>query len=635
MSSELYPEDHEQKLKAGLCIGALGVVFGDIGTSPLYTMRECLRALPTNGDPQADILGVLSLIFWTISLVVCFKYVMNIMRADNRGEGGIFTLLALSGLKNGWTKGKGGLCGGVLLALFAAALLFGESSITPAITVLSAVEGLKGFDIFLSTNWCIAISLVVLLVLFFVQRKGTHAIGKVFGPVMLVWFAVLGGIGLYHIIGNPVVIKALNPGYGIRLLLTGLPPGGVTMLCGSVVLAVTGVEALYADMGHFGRKAIAAAWYYFVMPGLLLNYFGQGAYVLGHPGAENPFFELLPVGIWQGGLSLFAIVAAVIASQAVITGAYSVTSSAIHLGFFPRLKILHTNPEVPGQIYVPIVNFAMLAFSLGIVILFRTSTSLAAAYGVAVTGAMIVTTVLYYFVLVNRRHWTPSKALALCGAFWLMDWFLFVSAMHKFMDVGWIALLVSLFMFIIMHTWKSGRMAVEKAISSATLESMSVDFLIKDPKLVRVSGCGVFMSSSGKGIPLVLIHHVKANKCIQKTAVILTIVTTEEPYVIDEERLQVVDQGSGLWRVHCSYGYMEQPDAEKICHGIKKAGVPLALPATTFFFNREIVIHGDKSHLYEWQAELYAFLSRNAQPMRDYYSILPNQVIEVGLPVKI
>lgn len=634
MSSELYPETHEQKLKAGLCIGALGVVFGDIGTSPLYTMRECLRSIPAGGPPT-DILGVLSLIFWTISLVVCFKYVMNIMRADNKGEGGVFTLLALSGLKNGWTKRKGGLCGGVLLALFAAALLFGESSITPAITVLSAVEGLKGFDISLTTNGSIVIALVVIFFLFIFQKKGTRTIGKVFGPIMVVWFAVLGGIGLYHIIQNPVVIKALNPGYGIRLLLTGLPPGGVTMLCGSVVLAVTGVEALYADMGHFGRKAIATAWYYFAMPGLLLNYFGQGAYVLDHPGAENPFFELLPVGIWQGGLSVFAIVAAVIASQAVITGAYSVTSSAIHLGFFPRLKILHTNPEVPGQIFVPIVNFTMLAFSLAIVVLFKTSTSLAAAYGVAVTGAMIVTTVLYYFVLVNRRHWAAPKALALCGAFWLMDWFLFISAMHKFMEVGWMAILVSLMMFVIMHTWKSGRMAVESAISSATLESMSIDLLIKDPKLIRVPGCGVFMSSSGKGIPLVLIHHVKANKCIQKTAVILTIVTTEEPYVSEDGRLNVQDIGSGLWRVHCSYGYMEQPDAEKICDGIKKAGVPLSLPATTFFFNREIVIYGEKSHLFKWQAELYSFMSRNAQPMRDYYSILPNQVIEVGLPVKI
>lgn len=626
------PSNARDQLRLGLCLGALGVVFGDVGTSPLYTMKECLIALPAE-HREEGVLGILSLIFWAIILVVCVKYIGNILKADNKGEGGIFALLSLSGLKEKSFRRKGGLFGGIIIVLLAASLLFGESVITPSITVLSAVEGLKGFEIGVTQQHVVWIAVGILVLLFSVQRFGTHVIGKIFGPVMVCWFVLLGGLGLWHIIQYPAVLFAINPFHGIKLIGFGVSTGTIALLLGSIVLALTGVEALYADMGHFGRKAISRAWYWFVMPGLLLNYFGQGAHVLTTHDPYNPFFELVPIGWPQGCLSIFAIVAAIIASQAVISGAFSITLSAVQLGYFPRLKVLHTSAQIHGQIYVPLINFVLALFAIIIVLAFKSSESLASAYGVAVTGTMVITTFSFYFVLINHWRWPVWKAALLCGAFWIIDWSLFISTLHKFHDGGWLPVALGSLVFITMHTWKSGRMSTRNFIEQSALADLSPSQVVNDSRIVRVPGCAIFMASSPRGIPIVLAHHLKANKSLQETTVILTMVTKEEPYVSDSERLTVEEIGGGLWRAIADYGYMESPSVIDIFGKMGEAGIPLKDNDTTFYFNREVIITGGNSKLFEWQKKLYSFLSRNARPVKDYYQVIPAQVIEVGLPI--
>lgn len=622
----------KEKLKLGLCLGALGVVFGDVGTSPLYTMKECMVAL---GDRnEAGVLGVLSLIFWTLVLVVCWKYVSFILKADRKGEGGIFSLLSLTGLGE-HRMSRGGIGGSILIILAGAALLFGESMITPAITVLSAAEGLKGFGSWITQTHVIVFAVGILMVLFSVQKKGTETMGRLFGPVMLVWFFLLACLGVWHICHEPTVLRALNPYYAWELLIHGIPASALTMLLGSVVLAITGVEALYADLGHFGRRAISIAWYGVVMPGLVLNYFGQGAYVLNHVGVSNPFFELVPLGWPQGSLSILSIVAAVIASQAVISGAYSITQSAIQLGYFPRLKIQHTNADVHGQIYVPFINFILAVAAITIVLTFKSSENLAAAYGVAVTGTMVVTTYAFYFAAVHSWHWAKWKALGLCALFWFVDMSLFISTLHKFWDGGWLPVLIGLWLFLIMHTWKSGRMAVRDAIFSSALTEMSPSEVTQGKSVIRVPGCAVFMAASSKGLPVVMAHHLKANKCLQETTVILTFSTPDDPYVDDKKRLLVENLGAGLWRVIAQYGYMENPSVIKVFKKLVAEGLPLRAEATTFYFNREVIIPSGASNLFGWQVHFYSFLSRNALTVKDYYSILPTQIIEVGLPVRL
>lgn len=621
-------------LRLSLWLVALGVVFGDLGTSPLYTMKECLRALPPN-MVQTGVIGVLSLIFWAIFLVVSVKYIFNILKADNKGEGGIFALLALSGLKEKSTKRKGGLCGGIIFILISAALLFGESVITPAITVLSATEGLKGFEIGITQNQTVLIASVILVILFLVQRNGTHFIGRIFGPVMLFWFILLGCLGLWHIAMVPRIILAINPWYGIMLLTNNMiPMSSVILLLGSVVLALTGVEALYADMGHFGRKSIAKAWYLVAMPGLLLNYFGQGAYVLNNPETHNPFFALLPEGWPQGMLSVVSIVAAIIASQAIISGAYSLTLSAVQLGYFPRVKILHTNAFISGQIYIPVINFILAAGAIAIVLIFKTSEGLAAAYGVAVTGSMVITTYAFFLVARNHWHWQFSKAAGLCAAFWVIDWTLVLSSLHKFYEGGWIAVAIGSIFFLIMHTWKSGRMAIDSVLDSSALLDFSPSDLI-DGKLARISGCAVFMATADKGIPIVLAHHIKANKCLQETSVILTLHTSDDPVVEEAKRIKIEDLGNGMWRVIARCGYMEQPDIKNMMSLMEEKGIPIKPSQTTFYFDREIVLSGGHSNLFEWQKRLYEVLSRNARSLKDYYRVMPSQIIEMGLPVSL
>jgi KUP system potassium uptake protein len=614
---------------AGLTLGALGVVFGDIGTSPLYAIRECLHQLPP-GEHATAVLGVLSLIFWSLILVVSVKYTIIVLRADNRGEGGIFALLSLSRLDR-TTKTPISL--GILIVLAGAAMLCGEAIITPAMTVLSASEGFKEVWPGVS-HFVVPIACLILAILFFFQHHGTHFIARLFGPVMLVWFGVLGGLGLWHVIQTPVVLQALNPLLGLGLLFTH--PGQVALLLGSVVLAVTGVEALYADMGHFGRKAIRVGWYGIVLPGLTLNYFGQGANVIAHGGyLENPFLALAPEGTPRMMLLGLSIFAAIIASQALISGAYSLIRQAIQLGYFPRLTVEHTSREQQGQIYLPLVNTALALGSIATVYGFKSSSALAAAYGIAVTATMIVTTLILFVVMRRAWQWATWQATLVCTIFLAIDLTLFSANLHKFADGGWLPIFIALGILAIMTTWKLGKTEIFRRIYANEITEDELRNIAESRHIMRVRGAAVFMAGNPSGTPLVLLHHVKANKVLHETVVLLSVVTEELPLMSPDERFTVSEIGNGVWRVIAHYGYMESPDVSTLMESVRDAGVPLKLNETTYFFNREMIITGGVARMFEWQKHFYAFLSRNAQQARDYYNLPPMQIIEVGMPIQL
>jgi KUP system potassium uptake protein len=613
-------------------VGALGVVFGDIGTSPLYAMKECLAQLAP-GERAEGVLGILSLMTWALLLVVCLKYIGFVMRADNRGEGGVFALLALSHSKTDSTKPNSKIGFTVLVILIGAALLYGDSVITPAISVLSAAEGLKGFSPAF-TPYITTLASIILAGLFWFQRKGSKTIGGIFGPVMVLWFLTLGLLGLWQIKDAPQVFAALNPLLGLKLLISH--PGGAIIILGSVVLCVTGAEALYADMGHFGRRAIGQAWYFFAFPGLLLNYYGQGAYVIGHPDSTaNPFFALAPPGWGQLALTLLSIAAAIIASQAVISGAYSLTRSAIQLGYFPRLTVTHTNADQVGQIYVPLINTALALASIAVVLNFGSSDRLASAYGIAVTGTMIVTTYAFYIVMRHSWKWPLWRALALCTIFMSIDAVFFVATLHKFMDGGWLPIAIAAAVIAIMHTWKSGKTEIFRKVYANEITEAELCNIAASKHVIRVRGTGVFMAGNPRGTPLVLLHHVKANKVLHEIVVLLSVTAKEVPQVAASDRLEVREIGEGVWRAIAHYGYMESPDVASLIERIRDAGVPLKPNEATYYFNREMIITGGEADMWEWQKHLYGFLSRNARQARDYYNLPPMQIIEVGLPIQL
>ena len=615
--------------QSGLALGALGVVFGDIGTSPLYTIRECLAVLPA-AEHNTAILGVLSLVFWSLILVVSVKYTVFVLRADNRGEGGIFALLSLSQIDR---NAKGRLSLGVIVVLFGAAMLCGEAIITPAITVLSATEGFKLVWPGIS-NWVVTIACLILAGLFAFQYRGSKFIGGIFGPIMLLWFLVLGLFGLWHVWQNPVVLEALNPALGISLLINHTREA--TVLLGSVVLAITGVEALYADMGHFGRKAIRLSWYGVVLPGLTLNYFGQGAYVLSHDGpVDNPFLSLAPEGVLRYGLLALSIVAAIIASQALISGAYSLIRQAIQLGYFPRLLVRHTNADQSGQIFLPLVNTVLAVGSIAPVYGFTSSSALAAAYGIAVTATMIVTTLTLFLVM--RRAWSFKwwQAVPLCAFFLVIDVTFFGANLHKFADGGWLPVFIAVGLIAVMTTWKQGKREIFRRVYANEITETELCDIASSKRILRVRGTGVFMAGLARGTPLVLLHHVKSNKVLHETVVLLSVLTEEVPFVTETERLEVREIGQGVWRAIARYGYMESPDVASLIHRIRDAGVPLKPSEATYYFNREMIITGGDARMWEWQKHFYAFLSRNARQARDYYQLPPMQIIEVGLPIQL
>ncbi len=619
--------------QAGLCLGALGVVFGDIGTSPLYTMKECIQRLPEGVTLDAGVLGILSLIFWSLMLVVSVKYLWFVMSADNQGEGGIFALLALLSTGKDAPR-KRGLGTAVIMILIGAALLYGDGIITPAISVLGAAEGFMAVSPRFTPAIVVWIACAILAGLFWVQHKGTKRIGGIFGPVMLVWFAVLAVLGLWHLGSNLAVLRALDPRWGLALLKHS--PIEISALLGAVVLAITGAEALYADMGHFGRKYIALAWYGVALPGLVLNYFGQGAYVLEHPGAtENPFFALAPPGLPRALLTAISIVAAIIASQALISGAYSLTRQAIQLGYFPRLKINYTNAEHSGQIYVPFVNWLLAIGCIFTVALFGSTAHLAAAYGIAVTGTMAITTIAYF--LVTQKSWRRARWLAapICAVFLAVDLAFFGSNAHKVAEGGWFPLAIGAVVLAIMHTWKIGRQEIFRRVYGNQVTETELTSIARSKHVTRVGGAAVFMVGSPKGTPVSLLHHVKANRCLHQVVVLLSIMTEEVPTVPLEEQLTTHELGEGIWRAVGRYGYMQSPDVAALMDKIRQQGVPINPQAAIYFFNREMIITGGSAPMWEWQKALYALLSRNARTAKDYYHITPSQIIEIGLPVQL
>jgi KUP system potassium uptake protein len=614
-----------------LSLGALGVVYGDIGTSPLYSLRECFHHSTGIRPTPENVLGILSLIVWSLILVVSVKYLLFVMRADNRGEGGILALLALvapprAGVPRGTKRAL------ALMAVFGAALLYGDGMITPAITVLSAVEGLNVATPFFEP-YIIPISIVILVGLFLVQSRGTAAIGSIFGPVMLVWFISIAGLGLAEAVGKPGVFMAVLPHHAVRFMFEHGYLGFLVL--GSVFLVVTGGEALYADMGHFGRRPIRSAWFAVALPALLLNYFGQGALVLRDPTAvENPFYRMAPGWALYPMVAL-ATAAAVIASQALISGAFSLTRQAVQLGYSPRVDIEHTSEREIGQIYIPGVNRLLMVACIALVLGFRSSSNLAAAYGIAVTGTMAITTVLFYFVARERFGWTFWQAGAPAAFFLVIDMAFFLANATKIEHGGWFPLLVGAGVFTAMTTWKTGRQILSRRLMETTLP---IDLFLEDVRRnspTRVPGTAVFMFGNPTGVPPALLHNLKHNKVLHQTVVLLRVDTEEVPVVDAKDRVTLEELGHGFFRMVMHYGFMEDPDVPAVLRQVKHPNLGLPPMDTTFFLGRETLIASKKPGMAIWREQLFAIMSRNARTATSFFGLPPNRVVELGAQIEL
>ncbi|HYG89742.1 MAG TPA: potassium transporter Kup [Azospirillum sp.] len=616
------------KLRA-LTLAALGVVYGDIGTSPLYTLRECFiqTALPI--EPE-NILGILSLIFWALIIVVTMKYVIFVMRADNQGEGGILALtaLALRGMRPGHRRTMAIMAAGII----GAALFYGDCIITPAISVLSAVEGLT-IATPLFEHYVIPIALAILVLLFVAQRHGTARVGALFGPIIVVWFMTLAVLGAVQVLREPQVLEALLPTHAIRMLVEHGALGFV--LLGAVVLAVIGGEALYADMGHFGRRPIRIAWFGLVLPGLLINYFGQGALLLNDPKAiENPFFHLAPDWALYP-LVILATVTTVIASQAVISGAFSMTRQAIHLRYLPRMEVRHTSAHEIGQIYLPAVNWLLLAGVVALVLGFGTSSNLAAAYGIAVTGTMVVTTALAYKVARRLGRWPLWQAGLALVVFLSVDLAFFGSNLLKVFEGGWFPLAVALAVFLLMSTWRRGRAELRQKLKDA---SMPMDLLLdrlKGGSIARVPGTAVFLTSTAHGLPPSLLHNLKHNKVLHERVVLMTVEIEDIPYVPVAERFELTPLTAGFFRVIVHYGFMDEPDVPAALKERRIPGLPFDPMDTTYFVSRETLIPTKRTGLPRWQEKVFIALSKASASASEYFGIPPNRVVELGMQIEI
>lgn len=625
------PSSHSKPL-AFLALGALGVVYGDIGTSPLYALKTCFAGVGGVPATHDNVLGLLSLIFWSLILVVSVKYLVFVMRADNRGEGGILSLLALTFPERGRDAGTRTFWVFTALGVFGAALLYGEGLITPAITVLSAVEGLKTAAPGLGP-YVVPLTILVLVALFSVQRIGTGRVGSVFGWVMLLWFLTLAVLGLNQIIQVPEVLAAVNPAYGWQFFSRNGFAGFHQL--GAVFLVLTGVEALYADMGHFGRRSIRLAWFALVLPALFINYLGQGALVLQNPdAASNPFFGLAPSWALYPLIAL-ATAAAVIASQALISGAFSLTMQAVQLGFAPRVAIEHTSSATRGQIYIPGINWVLMLACISLVVGFRSSDNLAAAYGIAVVMTMMMTTMLLFFAARRLWGWSGLQAGAWCAFFLTVELCFLGANLAKVAHGGWVPLVVGAIGFTLMSTWKTGRRRLGQRLLKSLLPIE--DFLkdVEESKPTRVAGTAVFLAGNPHGTPAALTHNFKHNKIIHKRVVLLTIQIEEIPFVENERRVRVVDLGQGFYRVIGRYGFMEEPNAEEVLKLCKPHGLNFREMETTFFLSRETIIASDRRGLARWRKHLFAMLARNAQPANAYFRLPPNRVVELGLQVEI
>jgi KUP system potassium uptake protein len=613
-----------------LMLGAIGVVYGDIGTSPLYTMKESfLGPHPLTVD-HLHIFGVLSLIFWTLMMIVTFKYVGVAMRADNRGEGGSFALLSLIARnlegKKKWTPGL------VVLGVLATCLFYGDAMITPAISVLSAVEGLEvvqsGFQ-----PLVIPISIAILIGLFIVQSRGTAQVGNMFGPVMLIYFGVLAALGLTNIVKHPEIVGILNPVWAVRFFAYN--PRLAFLALGSVFLAVTGAEALYADMGHFGRKAINLSWVTLVYPCLVLNYMGQGALLLDHPGAAtNPFYLLAPDWARLPLVGL-ATLASIIASQAVISGAFSVTHQAIQLGFLPRLRTEHTSAKARGQIYIPAVNWSLLAMVLVLVLGFRASSNLASAYGIAVTGTMLITSVMLGVMMVYVWKWNRLLAYGATGLFLIVDGAYFASNITKIPDGGWFPLLIAAISFTVLTTWAKGRLLMRQRLSEAALP-LSVFIKSAATSVHRVRGTSVFLSTSADIVPAALLHNLKHNQVLHGRVLILNVKIEEVPHLSPDKRIEVHDAGEGFYRVILHYGYMEEVDIPGDLARIGTCGEPFNMMSTSFFLGRQKLIASKKRPgMALWREKLFAWMLKSSESAMEFFKLPTNRVVELGSQLQI
>ena len=636
------------KRLAILSLTALGIVYGDIGTSPLYAMRQCFDKEYGLLATQVNVYGVLSLILWSLILVVSVKYIVFIMRADNRGEGGILALLALllqQERRSGDSRRRMLL---ISIGLFGAALLYGDGVITPAISVLGAVEGLEVVTPRLG-EYTVVLSLIILFVLFMVQRFGTARVGSTFGPIMALWFVSIGALGIYEIAREPRILLAMNPWYGVEFFRIHGEAGFLTL--GAVVLAVTGAEALYADMGHFGKRPIRLAWFVLVLPALLLNYFGQGALLLRTPAAaQNPFFMLAPRAfLWP--LVVIATLAAIVASQALISGAFSLTQQSVQLGYSPRVSIVHTSAREAGQIYIPEINKILMIGCLLLVVTFKNSTDLGAAYGIAVTGTMAITTVLFYVVARSRWNWSLGHIVPLTIGFLIIDLSFFFANIVKFLHGGWVPVAIALAVFTVMSTWKTGRLMLNQVLHSGALplELFLDDVARRKPP--RVSGTAVFMTSSPEGVPVVLLHHLKHNKVLHEQVILMSMITREVPEIPRRERVSVQKLEHGFWRVTALYGFMQTPDVPDVLAAARESGLKARPNDTTFYLGRERVIiadgHGEArpgvrraSHgrpqvsMSRWRKKLFVIMSRNARSATEFFGIPPNRVVELGAQVE-
>jgi KUP system potassium uptake protein len=607
-----------------LALGALGVVYGDIGTNPLFALQECFAGSAPLAPTHENVLGVLSLVFWALTLVIATKYLGFVMRASNGGEGGILALLALVPEKRPKIL--------VLLVLFGAALLYGDGVITPAISVLSAIEGLKVAAPSLS-SLVVPLTVTILIVLFLAQKRGTERIGNVFGPVMIVWFLAIAVVGLLQIVRHPVVFAALDPRYAVRFFAHG--GRHAFLVLGAIVLCIAGGEALYADMGHFGRKPIALAWYAVVMPCLLLNYFGQGAYLLGGGSMTiSPFYSIVPAPAVVP-MVVLATAATVIASQALISGAYSLTHQAVQLGFFPRVDIVHTCKDQSGQIYVPFVNAGLMVACVALVLGFGASDKLAAAYGLAVTGTMSITSVAYFVVLTRTWKWPIWRALPLVAFFMAFDLAFLVANVSKFFAGGWVPVGLGLVVFVVMTTWIAGRRILRAHFTGASYPTQSFLDDIAQTKPPRVRGTAVFMSANPSGVPNVLLHHFKHNQVLHESVVLLSIVNVDAPYVPGDRRVELEALGQGVYRLVAKYGFMEAPDAPALLEACAPLGLRAEPSRTTYYLGRETLIASGAKGMPRWAKHLFAFISRNAQSATGYFGIPPNRVVELGMQISI
>lgn len=610
-----------------LTLAAIGVVYGDIGTSPLYTLRECLSGQFGFGIEQESVFGFLSLIFWLLILVVSLKYISYVMRADNAGEGGILTLMSLAGRNTG-ARATAIL---LIMGLVGGSFFYGEVVITPAISVMSAMEGLEIAAPSLDA-YIVPLSIAVLTLLFLIQKHGTGLVGKMFAPVMLIWFVVLAVLGVNSIIKNPVVLQALNPWHAVEFFLHYKMVSFFAL--GAVVLSITGVEALYADMGHFGKLPIRIAWFCVVLPSLVLNYFGQGALLLAHPDAiKNPFFLLAPDWALIPML-LLATLATVIASQAVISGVFSLTRQAVRLGYLSPMRIIHTSEMESGQIYIPMINWLLYSAVLVVIICFKHSSNLAAAYGIAVTGTMILTTILSCTVARKNWHWNIFLVGMIFIVLLCIDVPLFSANLIKIFSGGWLPLCLALVMFIIMTTWKSERFRVLRRMHEHgnSLEAM-IASLEKTPPL-RVPGTAVFMSRVLNVIPFAMLHNLKHNKILHERVVLLTLRTEDAPYVHNVRRVTIEQLSPTFWRVVASYGWRETPNVEEIFHRCGLEGLNCRMMDTSFFMSRESLILGKRPWYLRLRGKLFMALQRNALRAPDQFEIPPNRVIELGTQVE-